>query len=116
MRHNAYWRKGDFGSLAHGPMLVKAASAQVTIGRDMKTSRVRFRSLLLLSLIAAATIGCESRPSPAPVSRDQAGGTRHPRRERMQGQPGDFDYYVLALSWSPEFCHSHLSAAECTSG
>lgn len=27
--------------------------------------------------------------------------------------PGDFDYYVLSLSWSPEFCYSHPSRAEC---
>lgn len=26
-----------------------------------------------------------------------------------------FDYYLLNLSWSPEFCHSHPSAAECAS-
>ena len=24
-----------------------------------------------------------------------------------------FDYYLLNLSWSPEFCHSHPNAAEC---
>ena len=24
-----------------------------------------------------------------------------------------FDYYVLSLSWSPEFCHSHPSNVEC---
>jgi ribonuclease T2 len=24
-----------------------------------------------------------------------------------------FDYYLLNLSWSPEFCHSHPTAAEC---
>jgi len=30
------------------------------------------------------------------------------------GQAGVFDYYVLVLSWSPEFCYSHPSAAECS--
>jgi ribonuclease T2 len=25
----------------------------------------------------------------------------------------NFDYYLLNLSWSPEFCHSHPDAAEC---
>jgi ribonuclease T2 len=25
-----------------------------------------------------------------------------------------FDYYLLNLSWSPEFCHSHPDAAECS--
>ena len=27
--------------------------------------------------------------------------------------PSGFDYYLLNLSWSPEFCHSHPSAMEC---
>ena len=26
---------------------------------------------------------------------------------------GGFDFYLLNLSWSPEFCHSHPDAAEC---
>ncbi len=30
------------------------------------------------------------------------------------GEAGVFDYYVLVLSWSPEFCYSHASAAECS--
>jgi ribonuclease T2 len=28
-------------------------------------------------------------------------------------QRGVFDYYLLNLSWSPEFCHSHGSSPEC---
>jgi ribonuclease T2 len=27
--------------------------------------------------------------------------------------PGSFDFYLLNLSWSPEYCHSHPTAAEC---
>ena len=34
----------------------------------------------------------------------------------IQGRPGDFDYYLLALSWSPEFCYSHPDKPECQSG
>ena len=30
------------------------------------------------------------------------------------GQPGQFDYYLLTLSWTPEFCHGHASNAECS--
>ena len=33
---------------------------------------------------------------------------------QQTGQPGQFDYYLLTLSWSPEFCYSHRSAAECS--
>lgn len=29
------------------------------------------------------------------------------------GTPGQFDYYLLTLSWAPEFCHSHGDSPEC---
>src|SRR5262252_5239962 len=32
------------------------------------------------------------------------------------GKPGVFDYYLLTLSWSPEFCNSHAGKPECQSG
>ena len=44
------------------------------------------------------------------------GSNRHRQRPHATGQPGAFDYYVLALSWSPEFCHSHPTKPECMSG
>ena len=27
-------------------------------------------------------------------------------QDRRQNAPGEFDYYVLALSWSPSFCEA----------
>lgn len=41
---------------------------------------------------------------------------RHNSQRAIHGKPGDFDYYVLALSWSPEFCYSHPEKPECQSG
>lgn len=41
---------------------------------------------------------------------------RHRQKQQQSGQPGVFDYYVLALSWSPEFCHGHPTKPECASG
>jgi ribonuclease T2 len=32
---------------------------------------------------------------------------------RTGAQSGDFDYYVLSLSWSPEFCYGHPDNVEC---
>jgi ribonuclease T2 len=29
-----------------------------------------------------------------------------PAQDRRQGEPGQFDFYVLALSWSPSFCEA----------
>lgn len=48
--------------------------------------------------------GCKSTP--------QTGATN--QRAAVQTGSG-FDYYLLNLSWSPEFCHSHPNAAECAS-
>src|SRR5689334_14652608 len=28
-------------------------------------------------------------------------------------KPGEFDYYLVVLSWSPEFCHGKPGAAQC---
>jgi ribonuclease T2 len=30
--------------------------------------------------------------------------------------PGHFDFYLLTLSWSPEYCHSNPTDGECTGG
>jgi ribonuclease T2 len=43
------------------------------------------------------------------------------RRDQQHGgarsaAPGQFDYYLFTLSWSPEFCSSHPDKPECGSG
>ena len=37
-----------------------------------------------------------------------------PARQAALATGTGFDYYLLNLSWSPEFCYSHPSAAECS--
>jgi ribonuclease T2 len=87
---------------------------------------------LLLSLA-----GCQSappstqqaaplRPAPAaarPAERSYAAQDdeeprRRSRRGRQQDQapPGQFDFYLLNLSWSPEFCATHGDSPECGRG
>jgi ribonuclease T2 len=41
----------------------------------------------------------------------QNGAARH--RGRTSGEPGEFAYYLLSLSWSPAFCLSSPGSAEC---
>lgn len=67
----------------------------------MKKPGAQVALLVLLSLITAA-----------------AGYSRHHSNQASQGAPGVFDYYLLTLSWSPEFCHSpaHADKPECQSG
>jgi ribonuclease T2 len=37
-----------------------------------------------------------------------------PARAQQPGKPGQFDFYLLNLSWSPEFCHGHPQDSECS--
>jgi ribonuclease T2 len=63
---------------------------------------------LPLALVLLLLTGCRSRttsaPSPEPAARPAADQVR---------ASTTFDFYLLNLSWSPEFCHSHPTAAEC---
>ncbi|WP_426110331.1 ribonuclease T2 family protein [Massilia sp. PWRC2] len=36
--------------------------------------------------------------------------------ERSEGEPGRFDYYAVALSWSPAFCATHDDPRQCAPG
>jgi ribonuclease T2 len=49
-------------------------------------------------------------------SNSQTSASR-PRRGRPQeAAPGTFDFYLLNLSWSPEFCATHSDSPECGHG
>jgi len=62
--------------------------------------KLALASLLLLALLAVS-----------------AGSSKHhASRQAAKGTPGVFDYYLLTLSWSPEFCYSHADKPECQSG
>jgi ribonuclease T2 len=62
----------------------------------------------LLPLLAA----CKSSTSGQPSVQSAASSVRaHPHAATGSG----FDYYLLNLSWSPEFCYSHRDAPECAS-
>ncbi|HXS12019.1 MAG TPA: ribonuclease T2 [Acidobacteriaceae bacterium] len=71
---------------------------------------------ILLTVVLLCLTACNS---PAPVNTTPA-ATRHsnPTIAALPQPTGPqrFDYYLLNLSWSPEFCHSHQSAPECGHG
>jgi ribonuclease T2 len=99
------------------------------------TALGRIAKLLLFAMLLA---GCTNTPpatvekspttSPAQASAgsqpdsgtagDLRGGSagRKSRRARpaANSQPGAFDFYLLTLSWSPEFCATHPSSSECS--
>lgn len=44
------------------------------------------------------------------------GAAAESRRHRSEGEPGQFDYYAMALSWSPAFCATHDDPNQCAPG
>ncbi len=87
-------------------------------------------------LALAALIGCNAASAPVPArindSRPQSYDTRERtnmmpledsshssrrsgsrRRSAADATPGEFDFYLLNLSWSPEFCATHPNSPEC---
>jgi ribonuclease T2 len=70
------------------------------------------KRLLLLALLPALT-ACNPRPAPAPEPKPPARSSSQAIAQATPAGPQNFDYYLLNLSWSPEFCHSHPGAIEC---
>jgi ribonuclease T2 len=66
------------------------------------------QSSLSLALILLLLAGCHSSPTSAPPPEPAV----KPAAQQAHASLA-FDFYLLNLSWSPEFCHSHPTAAEC---
>lgn len=63
----------------------------------------------------ASNADYQPQDSPSNAKDDEGTGRRRSRRGRPQAQapPGQFDFYLLNLSWSPEFCATHSDSPEC---
>lgn len=73
--------------------------------------------LIVLALVVALAACKSSRTTDVDQPRENQGQTRGferagPAASRLAAATG-FDFYLLNLSWSPEYCHSHPDAAEC---
>ncbi len=75
--------------------------------RAMK--KVFYPALLLCLTACNAPAPTNTAPSPA---RQSSAASPQAAGPHAAG-PQNFDYYLLNLSWSPEFCYSHASAPEC---
>lgn len=65
--------------------------------RSLSATRVHALRILTLALLAAAVC------APAEA-------------KRPRGEPGQFDYYAVALSWSPSYCAENRDRDQCDSG
>jgi ribonuclease T2 len=99
---------GPFSNLPSKPSL-RLKAAKPCYPAPMK-QRI-FPALLALLLPLA---GCYARPQTA-SSPDTSKVDNPPPRthQRSAGAAAGFDFYLLNLSWSPEFCLSHPTATEC---
>ena len=71
-------------------------------------------TLLFALLLAVAGCNSGSQNSSTPLnSAPIISSGRALREPRSAPVAGTFDYFLLNLSWSPEYCYSHPSAAEC---
>jgi len=79
------------------------------LGR-MKRNVLPLIALVLLCALAA----CKSVPpaNNSSVGLDSGAAAPKAANPRLASASG-FDFYLLNLSWSPEYCHSHPEAAEC---
>jgi ribonuclease T2 len=83
---------------------------------------------LAVAFGCAGMTGCNSQPGPQGATAGTPSQQAQPQTERARNEgsrqrrggraeqdvaPGNFDFYLLTLSWSPEYCVTHESAAEC---
>ncbi len=75
-------------------------------------SQLTLPGAIVLALVLAAALYFEERGGPETTSQAPRTETQAPRKSAPSSAkldrvaPGDFDYYALALSWSPTHCES----------
>jgi ribonuclease T2 len=87
-------------------------------GRLVRLAARRGRAMGAPALLACLLplAGCGPTPKPntqTTTQRTPGPFTAHSNKAIPQAVTGAFDLFLLNLSWSPEFCHSHPTAAEC---
>ena len=72
---------------------------------------MKFAAYSFLAVFLIAVVGCRPAPNPGPALERTTGADSRPAGALASAT--GFDFYLLNLSWSPEYCHSHPEAAEC---
>ncbi len=74
--------------------------------------RLNNKTIPATILMLLTMLGCNGKSTVATSTSDSA-QTRQQTDIVPSAAYQTFDYYLLNLSWSPEYCHSHPTAAEC---
>ena len=73
----------------------------------------RSKAIPATLLLLIALLGCNPQQATSPTETRQQSHHEQPRAIPTATGQQNFDYYLLNLSWSPEFCRSHPTATEC---
>ena len=79
--------------------VISSTICRVLISRNLISRNVICRILLSAGLLANAAIVAMALAGPASA------------QDRRQNAPGEFDFYVLSLSWSPSSCEAAAERA-----
>lgn len=72
----------------------------------MRLSRLAIRGIVVLTTLVAAVTASAQRAPDAPGAFPRGPNPYSVAKPKAITQPGQFDYYVLSLSWSPSYCAS----------
>lgn len=72
-------------------------------------------SLSFASLTLMLALGCSNSPASQPSAKtvNARMADAYAAANSVPSPTGRFDYYLLTLSWSPEYCHGHPNNAQC---
>jgi ribonuclease T2 len=96
------------------------------IGMNFSSSQLFWRILVLVVVVGCLWYlssngllnlgGSTTQPSQPPISEPPIDEPPVTEAPGTVGRAGDFDFYVLALSWSPQFCSSNNDPQQCSIG
>ena len=68
----------------------------------------RIAATISAAILALTLLGCDAAPAQTPAT------TSSPAAPTLNPSSSAYDYYILNLSWSPEFCVTHSDNPQCT--
>ena len=69
-----------------------------------RSTFLMFVLLVALGLAGCQTTSTQDTQSAAPIKAPTRAAITPTPGKRVKNTPGDFDFYVMSLSWSPDYC------------